>query len=70
MLPDGGIVLGHSTGIRFTYDLGRTWTRATPAGGYAVPILLDNDTLLVGNHQSWGSFGVWRRIPAGPGGAE
>ena len=65
ILPDGGIALGHQGGIRFTYDLGRTWTRLAPSGGYADPILIDDDTLLVGNQQDWGSFSVWRRIPAG-----
>ena len=63
-LPDGGIVLGHQGGIRFTYDLGRTWTRLAPAGGYGTPILMNDNTLLVGNAQSWGDFAVWRRIPA------
>ena len=65
ILPDGGIALGHQGGIRFTYDLGRTWTRLTSSGGYADPSLMDNDTLLVGNHQGWDSFAVWRRIAAG-----
>ena len=70
LLPDGAIAVGHSGGVHLTYDLGRTWSRILPAGGYAVPILLDNHTLLVGN-QHWavkgGSFDVWRRIPAGEG---
>ena len=61
-LPDGGMVLGHQGGIRFTYDLGRTWTRLAPAGGYGTPILMNDNTLLVGNAQSWGEFAVWRRI--------
>ena len=68
ILPDGGIVVGHQGGIRLTYDLGRTWTRLAPGKGYAVPILLDSDSLLVGNegnNRQWGSFSVWRRIPAG-----
>ena len=63
LLPDGGIVVGHQGGIRFTYDLGRTWTRLAPAGGYAVPILIDKNTLLVGNEQNWGHFSVYRREP-------
>ena len=63
-LPDGGIVVGHQGGIRFTYDLGRTWTRLAPEGGYAVPILIDQDTLLVGNEQDWGDFSVYRREPS------
>ena len=63
-LPDGGIVVGHQGGIRFTYDLGRTWTRLAPAGGYAVPLLIDSETLLIGNEQNWGNFGVYHRAPA------
>ena len=70
LLPDGGIVLGHSGAIRFSYDLGRTWTRVVPAAGYALPMLIDDDTLLVSNRH-WsnggGTYAVWRRIAAGKG---
>jgi len=65
ILPDGGIVLGHSGGIHFTYDLGRTWTRLAPCAGYGCPILVDDNTLMVGNQQTWGEFGTWFRVPAG-----
>ena len=64
-LPDGGIAVGASGGLHFTYDLGRTWTRVSPEGGYVNPILLDENTMLVGNGQNWGSFARWRRTPAG-----
>ena len=67
ILPDGGIAVGASGGLHLTYDLGRTWTREIPVSGYAIPILLDNDTLLVGNGQSQGSFARYRRIAAGHG---
>ena len=68
VLPDGGIVLGHSGGFRFSYDLGHTWTRVVPFGGYVVPMLMDDDTLLLGSWQGWGRFAVYRRVPAaGPG---
>ena len=54
----------HQGSIHFTYDLGRTWTRLAPAGGYADPFLVDANTLWVGNQQAWGEFGCWRRVPA------
>jgi len=60
--PDGGIALGASGGLHVTYDLGRTWTRVGPSGGYVHPMLLDEDTMIIGNGQRWGSFGVWRRV--------
>ena len=59
---DGGIALGHSGGTRLTYDLGRTWTRIIPCGGYAVPVMLDDDTIAIGNGQNWGGFNILRRI--------
>ena len=67
ILPDKGIIVGASGGVHFTYDLGRTWTRVAPAEGYAVPILIDDDTLLVVNQRSWGCFDVYQRIPPGQG---
>ncbi len=65
VLPDGGIALGASGGLHFTYDLGRNWTRIAPQGGYVRPMLLNKDTLVIGNQQRWGGFSVWRRTPAG-----
>ncbi len=79
VLPDGGIVVGASGALHFTYNLGRTWTRVAPAGGYAVPFLLNSNTLLVGNWQQlWGmvgtkggiTFDVWRRVSAGESASE
>ena len=65
ILPDGGIAVGGSWGgVHLTYDLGRTWSRVLPGGHYAKPMLVNNDTLLIGNGQNWGTFDVWRRIPS------
>ena len=71
-VPAAGIAPGASGGLHFIYDLGRTWTQEVSIGGYANPILLDNDTLLVANGQNWNSFRfrVRRRISAGKIGAE
>jgi len=66
ILPDGGIVVGASGGLHFTYDLGRTWTREISSSGYPMLFLLDNDTLLVGNGQSQGSIVRYRRVAASP----
>ena len=68
VLPDGGIVVGHSAGFHFTYDMGRTWSRLAAVPGYVDPILVDEDTILVGNmHGAFegNNFGVWRRIRSG-----
>ena len=60
ILPDGGLAVQHSHGMRFTYDLGRTWTRTIPCDGYPKrTVLLDDNTLLSG------SGPLWKRIPAG-----
>ena len=64
VLPDGGLAVGASGGLHITYDLGRTWTQARPPRGYVCPILLDQDTVVVGNGNDWGRFDVLRRIPA------
>ena len=73
---DGGQGWGHFSLV--AYDKAHRWTAynemditafsdqlwvALP-GDYAFPILIDNDALLATNQRSWGSFGVWRRIPA------
>ena len=68
-LADGGIALGSSGGLRFTYDLGRTWSRVRQAGSYVSPLSLDEDTILMGDGQRWGSFSVWRRTAAGEEGS-
>ena len=65
LLPDGGIVLGVSGGLHFTYDLGRTWTRVIPFSGYASPTLVDENTLWVANSQAAGSYQEYRRVPGG-----
>ena len=67
ILPDGGIAVGASGGVHFTYDLGRTWTRILPLAAYARPLLIDNDTLLVGSAETPGTLECYRRIPAGQG---
>lgn len=61
VLPDGGIAVGASGGLHWSYDLGRTWARISPPGGYVHPILLDDNTMIIGNGQRWGGFSVWSR---------
>ena len=59
VLPDGGIAVRSKNELRFTYDWGRTFTRAAPVGGHPPrAILIDKDTLLSGA----GPF--WKRQPA------
>jgi photosystem II stability/assembly factor-like uncharacterized protein len=65
VLPDGGIAVGASGGVHFTYDLGCTWTRILPVDAYAVPILIDDDTLMVGSVETPGTSECYRRVPAG-----
>ena len=60
VLPTGGIAMRSKWALSFTYDLGRTWTRAASARHYPHwTIVLDNDHLLSGEGPSW------QRIPAG-----
>ncbi len=58
VLPGGGIAVRAKYSLRFTYDLGQTWTRVTDASGHPV-IVIDN------NHFLSGVGGSWQRIPAG-----
>jgi len=60
VLPGGGIAVRSKYSLRFTYDLGQTWTRVAAASGFQNwTIVFDNDHLLSG------VGGAWQRIPAG-----
>ncbi|MAE66878.1 MAG: hypothetical protein CMJ18_21685 [Phycisphaeraceae bacterium] len=61
LLPDRGLVMGHQGAVRITYDVGRTWTITLSAPGRAIPVVVDDRHLLIGDRDRPGHFEAWRR---------
>ena len=68
----GGIAGNGWASRAITTDGGYAWSepelcmplpRSAPADPYAVPLLIDSETLLIGNELNWGNFGVYHRAP-------